>query len=62
MLQGSVQFLAPGTDEHHHVEHLAGVRCIAGRQNHFDDQDAAGRCHGASAVAQDCQALASVQS
>src|ERR1044071_7783760 len=43
--------LTSWADEHHHVEPLAWVRCIAGRQNHFDDQDAAGRCHGASAVA-----------
>jgi hypothetical protein len=50
-------FLSAGTDEHHHVEHLSRVRRIVGWQHHLNDQDTAGRGHGAPAVAQDRQAL-----
>ncbi len=34
-------FLAAGPYEHHDVEHLAGVRRVAFRQHHLDDQEPA---------------------
>ena len=44
-------------DEHHHVEHLAWVRRIAGRKHHLDNQEPAARIHRLPTVAQDQEAL-----
>ena len=49
--------LASGSHEHHHVEHFTGMRHIAGRKDHLDDEQPAAGLHCAPTVTEDGEAL-----
>src|SRR5829696_5084297 len=48
--------LSAWADQHHHIEHLAGMWRIGFREHHLDDEHAAARIHGPPAVPQDREA------
>lgn len=50
-------FLPSRPHQHHHVEHLAQMRCVILRELHFKKQQLRVRLHRAAAVSEDGQAL-----